>query len=56
MKRVRKKKRLLVVARSRKLTALRGCFFAYLGEVVEGVHELGGRIYAMDVHAIGDVE
>ena len=27
-----------------------------LGEVVEGVHELGGRIYTVDVHVGRDVE
>src|SRR3989337_3143854 len=54
-----KERRLLFDTRARKLNSdqlLRSCFSAYLGKVVEGVHELGGWIYAVDVHAVGDVE
>lgn len=32
---------------------LRG--FAYLSEVVEGVHKLGGGVYAVNLHVVWDV-
>ena len=36
-------------------TALGGFLSFGLGEVVEGVHELGGGVYAVDVDVGGDV-
>ena len=51
-----REKRSLASAGDRKLTALRGLLSLRLGQVVERVHQLGGRVYTVDVYVGGYVE